>query len=567
VLSGIRWPGALLAALMLGRGGAVTPAAGERAPFRFVNVSEQAGLTRVLLAGRPDKDHLLDSAGSGAAFLDYDRDGRLDIYLVNGWRLEGSRIVERGQHALYRGLPDGTFRDVTVEAGVGGEEHWGSGAFVADYDADGLPDILVTNFGPNVLYRNLGNGRFENVARAAGIEAPGWNTGAAFFDADADGDLDLYIAAYIETTEQQVLDAKRTLSWKGVELVAAGPFGMKGAPDHFFRNEGGRFVDATAAAGLEDRALAFGFAVRALDADDDGDVDLYVANDSDANYLYRNEGRGVFKEVATWAGCALDEKGAAQAGMGLAIGDITNDGVLDLFVTNFAEDFSTLYAGAGDGLFDDVARASGIGPMTYRPLSWGAAATDLDNDADLDLVVVNGNIYPQIDRHPEFVGTYAQRMLLAENRGPGAAPLFRDATAGAGPGFEQVRSSRGLATGDYDNDGDVDLLVTNLDGPPSLLRNDSPGGSWLIVALEGANGEPNPIGAVVTVRAGGRSQQRDVAAGDSYMSTHDPRPHFGLGTAEMVEQVDVEWPDGTRTVRKDVTANQILKITYVAAVP
>ena len=565
MLSGIRWLGALLAALMLGRGGALTPAAGERAPFRFVNVSDQAGLTRVLLAGRPDKDHLLDSAGSGAAFLDYDRDGRLDIYLVNGWRLEGSRIVERGQHALYRGLPDGTFRDVTVEAGVGGEGHWGSGAFVADYDADGLPDILVTNFGPNVLYRNLGNGRFENVARAAGIETPGWNTGAAFFDADADGDLDLYIAAYIETTEQQVLDAKRTLSWKGVELVAAGPFGMKGAPDHFFRNEGGRFVDVTAAAGLEDRALAFGFAVRALDADDDGDVDLYVANDSDANYLYRNEGRGAFKEVATWAGCALDEKGAAQAGMGLATGDITNDGVLDLFVTNFAEDFSTLYAGAGDGLFDDVSRASGIGPMTYRPLSWGAAASDLDNDADLDLVVVNGNIYPQIDRHPEFVGTYAQRMLLAENRGPGAAPLFRDATGDAGPGFEQVRSSRGLAAGDYDNDGDVDLLVTNLDGPPSLLRNDSLGGSWLIVALEGADGEPNPIGAVVTVRAAGRTQRRDVAAGDSYMSTHDPRPHFGLGTAETVEHVDVQWPDGTRTVRKDVRAKQILTIKYVAA--
>jgi hypothetical protein len=525
-----------------------------------VNVSEPAGLTRVLLAGRPDKDHLLDSAGSGAAFLDYDRDGRLDIYLVNGWRLEGSRIAERGRNALYHGQPDGTFRDVTDEAGVGGEGHWGSGAFVADYDADGWPDILVTNFGPNVLYRNLGNGKFENVAAAAGIEAPGWNTGAAFFDADGDGDLDLFIAGYIEASMEQVLAARRTLSWKGVEMVAFGPFGLKGAPDHFFRNEGGRFVDATAAAGLEDRALAFGFAVRALDVDDDGDVDLYVANDSDANYLYRNEGRGVFKDVAAWAGCGLDEKGAAQAGMGLAAGDLTNDGILDLFVTNFAEDFSTLYAGLGDGLFDDASRPSGIGPLTYTSLSWGTAAADLDNDADLDLVVVNGHIYPQVDRHPEHGATYAQRRLLAENRGARASPLFRDVTGTAGPGFAETSSGRGLAAGDYDNDGDLDLLITNLDGPPSLLRNDSAAGSWLIVSLTGARGEPNPIGTIVTVQAGGRTQRRDVASGDSFMSTHDPRPHFGLGQAEVVEQVDVRWPDGSHTLVKDVKARQVLKI-------
>ena len=532
-----------------------TPAA-----FRFLDVASSAGLTRVLLAGRPDKDHLLDSAGAGAAFLDYDRDGRLDIYLVNGWRLDGSRIVERGRNALYRGLPDGTFRDVTDEAGVAGEGHWGAGAFVADYDSDGWPDIFVTNFGPNVLYRNLGHGRFENVARQTGVEAPGWNTGAAFFDADGDGDLDLYVAAYIEATIDQVLQAKRTLSWKGVELVAFGPFGLKGAPDHFFRNDGGRFVDATAEAGLEDKALGFGFAVRAVDADEDGDLDLYVANDSDANYLYRNEGRGTFKEVGTWAGCALDEKGAAQAGMGVAAADITGDGIVDLFVTNFAEDFSTLYAGLGAGSFEDVSRASGIGPMTYRPLSWGTLASDLDNDTDLDLVVVNGHIYPQIDRHPEFVGTYAQRLLLAENLGRHASPLFRDASAVAGPPFEALRSGRGLAAGDYDNDGDLDLLVTNLDAPPSLLRNDSTTGSWLTVALEGAHGEPNPIGALVTLVAGGRTQHRDVASGDSYMSTHDPRLHFGLGSATKAERVDVRWPDGSHTVLENVAAGQILRV-------
>ncbi len=529
--------------------------------FRFVNVAPQAGLTRVLLAGRPEKDHLLDSAGAGAAFLDYDRDGRLDVFLPNGWRLDGSRVAERGRHALYRGLPDGTFRDVTDEAGLAGDGQWGAGAFAADYDGDGWPDVLVTGFGPNRLYRNLGNGRFAEKAREAGVESPGWNTGAAFFDADGDGDLDLYVAAYVDCSLQDVLDARRTLSWRGLEQVAMGPFGLKGAPDHFFRNEGGgRFVDATAEAGLQDKALAFGFAVRAADVDADGDLDLYVANDSDPNYLYRNEGGGRFKEVGVWSGCALDENGAAQAGMGLAAGDATGDGVLDLVVTNFSEDFSTLYRGLGGGLFEDVSRASGVGPATRRWLSWGTALADLDNDGDLDLVVANGHIYPQVDRHPEVVGRYVQRNLLLENRGPGASPQFADATAEAGPGFEELLSSRGLAVGDYDDDGDLDLLVTNLDAPPSLLRNESRGGAWLTVVCEGPHGEPGPVGTTVTVRAGGRTQQRDIAAGDSFLSTHDPRPHFGLGAAERVDEVDVRWPDGSHSVRRNVPARQFLRV-------
>jgi len=533
----------------------------EKPHFHFVDVAAEAGLTRPLLSGRPDKDHLLDSAGAGAAFLDYDRDGRLDIYLVNGWRLDGSTIVEKGRNALYRGMPDGTFRDVTEEAGVGGEGAWGSGAFVADYDADGWPDILVTTFGANILYRNDGHGHFTNVAKDAGIEAPGWNTGAAFFDADGDGDLDLYIASYIDAKMDDVLNAKRTLSWKGVEMVAFGPFGLKGAPDHFFRNDGhGRFTDATEEAGLTDRALGFGFAVRAVDIDGDGDMDLYVANDSDPNYLYRNEGKGVFKEIGTWAGCALDEKGAAQASMGVAIGDVTNDGVLDIFVTNFAEDFSTLYAGQPGGVFEDVSRETGIGPLTFKALSWGTAFADLDNDGDLDLVVNNGHIYPQADRHPDFGQAYAQKNLLAENLGKGAVPLFRDATSQAGPGFASVASHRGLAVGDFDNDGDLDLLVTRLDGPPLLLRNDSTSGSWLTVVAEGAKGELSPIGTSVTVTAGGRTEWRDIASGDSYMSTHDPRPHFGLGAVETVDIVDVRWPDGTHTVLKGVKARQMLKV-------
>jgi hypothetical protein len=560
------WPGAVLAAATLVAAGP-EPRAADRPHVRFVDVHEQAGLTRVLLAGRPGKDHLLDSAGAGAAWIDYDRDGRLDLYLPNGWKLDGSTIVEKGRHALYRGLPGGRFEDVTDAAGVAGEGRWAQGAYVADYDDDGWPDIFVTNFGPNVLYRNKGDGTFENVAARVGLESPGWNTGASFFDADRDGDLDVFVAGYIAVSEQDVLQATRTLPWKGVEMVAFGPFGLKGAPDRYFRNDGGHFVEATAQAGLVDKALAFGFATRAGDMDGDGSVDLFVANDSDPNYLYRNDGKGVFRDVATWAGCAFDEKGSAQASMGVAWGDVTGDGLFDLFVTNFAMDFSTLYGALPGGLYDDVSRATGIGPMTFKNMGWGTAFVDLDNDADLDIVVAQGHIYPQIDAHQEFEGAYAQRNLLAENLGAGASPLFRDVTAEAGPGFEALRSSRAVAAGDYDNDGDVDLAISNLDAPPTLLRNDSAGGSWLTVSAIGRTGLPGPIGTVVTVKAGGRTQVRDIAAGDSYLSTHDPRPHFGLGTATTADEVTVRWPDGTASAMRGVPTRQILTVRQPSAPP
>ncbi|PYS93568.1 MAG: hypothetical protein DMF50_13365 [Acidobacteria bacterium] len=539
-----------------------TPApAGTSPRFRFVDVAASSGLTRILRAGRPGKDHLLDSAGAGAAFLDYDGDGRLDVYLVNGWLLRGSNVMERGRNALYHGRPDGTFEDVTDRAGAGGEGRWGAGVAVADYDADGRPDILVTDFGPNLLYRNRGDGTFENVAPRLGLEDPGWNTGAAFFDADGDGDLDLYVASYIDCSLEDVLKAQRTLDWKGLEKVAFGPFGLTGAPDHFFRSEGGkRFTDATVAAGLQDRALGYGFGVRAADFDGDGDQDLYVANDSDANYLYRNEGDGTFKEVGVWSGCALDANGRTQASMGIAVGDAFGDGLLDLFTTNFAEDYSTLYRALGGGLFEDASEESGVGRITFLPMSWGTAFADLDNDGDLDLVVANGHIYPQVDAHPGVAGTYRQRNLLIENAGPAARPPFRDATAEAGPGFQVVESSRGLAVGDYDNDGDLDILITNLDAPPTLLRNDNPGGSWLTVVCEIPGGPSPPLGTTVTVKAGGRTQRRDIASGDSYLSSHDPRPHFGLGAAGTVDEVDVRWPDGTHTIRRAVPARRFLTI-------
>jgi hypothetical protein len=527
------------------------------AGFRFVDVAAEAGLDRVVLAGRPGKDHLLDSAGTGAAWLDFDRDGWIDAYIVNGWKLDGESIVERGRNALYRNRGDGTFEDVTDRAGVTGEGHWGSGVAVADYDGDGWPDLLVTNFGPNLLYRNRGDGTFENVAAAMGIEAPGWNTGAAFLDADGDGDLDLYVATYIDQSIDDVLAAQRTLDWKGLEKVALGPFGLPGAVDVFFVNEGGRYREATREAGLVDLGEGFGFAVRAADLDHDGDVDIYVANDSDPNYFYRNEGDGTFREVGLWSGTALDGNGAAQAGMGVAVGDADNDGFLDIVVTNFSEDFSTMYRGDGGGFFDDVSSATGVGESTYASLSWGTTLADLDNDGDQDLVIANGHIYPQVDTHPEFELTYAQRNQLLENDGTGQ---FRDVTDRAGPGFAQLRSSRGLAAGDYDNDGDLDLLVTHLDEPPSLLRNDSGGGAWLAVALEAPPGDGTVIGAEVRLRIGDRTLIRDRASGGSFLSVHDPRLHFGLGQATRIDALVVRWPDGNRTELRDLGVDQLITV-------
>jgi hypothetical protein len=533
--------------------------------FAFVDVAAEAGIRRVVHAGRPAKDHLLDSAGNGVAWLDYDRDGRLDAYIVNAWKMEGSRIVARGRNALYRGRGDGTFVDVTDEAGVAGEERWGAGVTVADYDDDGWMDLLVTAFGPNVLYRNRGDGTFENVARQAGIEAPAWNTGAAFLDADGDRDLDLYVARYIDCTLEEVLAARPGLSWKGVATVAEGPFGLVGGADRFFLSDGkGRFEEATDAAGLQDKGLGYGFGVAAVDLNGDGRLDIYVANDSDPNYFYRSEGNGRFREVGLWSGNAVDRDGAAQAGMGIAMGDADGDGHVDLVVTNFAEDFTTLYRGDGKGFFEDVSESSGVGGATFLSLSWGTALADLDNDADLDLVIANGHIYPQADEHPEFGLAYRQRNLLLENLGDGR---FADVTLEAGPGFRIEESSRGLAAGDYDDDGDLDLLISNLDAPPTLLRNDSAVGNSLTVALEVPPGGGTAIGARVVVELEGRTLARMVTSGGSFLSTHDPRLHFGLGTARAARLVRVVWPDGSVTERSGVPAGRILTVRKPDAPP
>jgi enediyne biosynthesis protein E4 len=493
--------------------------------------------------GGPTKDHILESAGSGVALLDYDDDGRLDVYLVTAAEITRARERVPHRNALYRNLGGWKFEDVSQKAGVDAAA-WGGGVCAGDFDNDAHLDLYVTNWGPNFLFRNRGDGTFEEVAGLAGVEAGGWSTGCTFFDADADGDLDLYVARYVGTTWDAVVRAQRTLVWRNGPRIMVGPAGLPGESDFFFENLGnGRFKEATDAHGLSDPAQAYGFGVVATDYDDDSFVDLFVANDSNPNFLYRNLGTGRFESVGLHAGVAVNGEARAQAGMGVDAGDYDGDSRMDLVLTAFAHDRNTLYRNVDGRQFEDVSVAAGLAGPTFVRMGWGTVFFDADLDGRLDLFFANGHIFSDVDDYPQLAETYRQKNQLLINTGSG----FRDVSDGAGGGLQISKVSRGLAVGDLDNDGDLDLLASNMDDEPTLLENrQRTKHHWIALRVVAPAGNRFAIGAKVTIEAGAGRQMREIRSGGSYLSQSDLRTYFGLGDYAGPVAVEVRMPGGSR---------------------
>ena len=523
--------------------------------IRFVDRSRASGLELVTWSGSAEKPHILESTGNGILVLDYDGDGWQDLYLVASFRLPFDAGAAGERSALYRNLGDGTFVDASERAGVGARVY-GQGGCVGDVDGDGRPDLYVTVFGPNLLYRNLGDGTFAEIGRELGVDDPGWGIGCAFLDGDGDGDQDLFVANYIAATWDEVAAARRTRMWRGKVAVMDGPRGLPEAANAYYVNEGaGGFRVGTEAAGLAAGGMGYSMGVASLDSDGDGDPDLYVANDSTPNRLYRNSGRGVFEEAGVWTGSAYNADGRMQGSMGVGVGDYDGDGRLDLAVTNFAHDHYALYRNLGDGLFADDSHAAGVAVPTYAPLGWAAVFLDADLDGDEDLFFANGHIYPQVDDDPALGESYRQPNQLLANEG-GA---FRDLGAEAGEALSRRASSRGAVAVDLENDGDLDLVVSNQDERPQVLANESPGrGRWLLLDLD--RGGRQTLGARVEVTAGGARQIRERTSGGGYASQNDPRLHFGLGGAARADAIRVRWPGGGRTTFRDLPAERVISL-------
>ncbi len=527
----------------------------ERAAVRFVNEAAAVGVVLRNVSGTPAKRSIVESTGAGACFLDYDLDGDLDLFLVNGATLETAGPDNPASDALYENDGRNGFLDVTESAGVG-DRGWGGGCAVADYDNDGDPDLYLTHYGADALYRNEDGGTFREVATQVGVTDPRWSLGAVFFDADRDGDLDLYVANYLEFDAEEPGTLTRRCHWKGGEVMC-GPRGFTGQADVYYRNNGdGTFDDASADAGLGGDAL-YGMGAVAGDLDGDGHTDLFVASDSQENLLWVNDGTGRFRDQALAAGLAFSGDGREQAGMGADLGDYDGDGDEDLFVTNFSDDYHTLYRNDGDLLFTDVSGAAGLDPVTRPSLGWAGNFLDYDNDGDLDLFVAGGHVYPEVDT-VDPATSYRQRNLLLENDGSGR---FREVGDSSGAGLAETHVGRGAAFGDYDDDGDLDIVVVNDNEPPSLLRNDGGNGlHWIKLRLRGTRSNRDGIGARLRLAAGELVQFREVRQGGGYLSSHDPRLHFGLGGQTLVERLEIEWPSGTKQIATDLPARHLVTI-------
>jgi hypothetical protein len=525
----------------------------------FADVGHRAGITLQIVSGDPkEKKYLIESIGGGLAVIDYDNDGWMDLYVANGSTIERAR---RGQPppraALYRNNRDGTFTDVTEAAGLA-NPHWGKGAIAADLNGDGLQDLYLVNFGPNVLYLNCGDGTFRDVTGQAGVGDPHWSAAAAAADYDKDGDLDLFVVNYLDYDLNHLPSEGKFCSYQNMP-VACGPRGLQGARDTLYRNNGdGTFTDVSVETGVADPQRCYGLAAAWGDYDNDGDLDLFVANDNTPNQLYRNNGDGSFTDVAVEANVAFSEDGREQSSMGVEFEDLGNDGWLDLMVTNFSDDYNTLYRNSGKGYFLDDSHRAGLVTDSWRDLSWGVGFFDFNNDGWKDIFVANGHIYPQVDRAP-LNTSYRQKNKLYLNTG---MAKLQSVGPRAGSGLDGAKSFRGAAFADFNNDGQMDVAVGALDEPPSLLMNRGEGANhWLTVNLAGAGKNRFGIGARVTVKTGGRVQIREVKAGGSYASSNDPRQHFGLGTTRTVDEVTVSWPSGTVSRLERVEADRVLTVT------
>ena len=537
----------------------------------FLNVARESGLNaKTIFGGEHKNKYLLETTGCGVAFYDYDNDDWLDIFLVNGWRLEGFPKGQEPISHLFNNNRDGTFTDVTAKSGIL-HYGWGQGVCVGDYDNDGFDDIYIASFGKNVLYHNNGNGTFTDVTEKAGVGTNGkrWNTGCAFVDYDRDGHLDLFVANYIDLDLATApLPESGPCNYKGV-LVACGPPGLIGGKNILFHNNGdGTFTDVSERAGIFQANGTFGLGVLTADFNNDGWPDIYVANDSTASALYQNKKNGTFSDVAMEAGCALSADGKPQAGMGVSAADYDLDGNLDIVKTNFAGDTPSLYHGIGGGNFEDATFPAGLGKHTQY-LGWGCGFFDMDNDGWPDILICNGHVYPEVEQLRTEAG-YAQQKILYRNLRNGH---FEDVSKQGGAGILVPVASRGAAFGDFDNDGDIDVVVNTNNDFPQLLRCDSRlENNWLKIKTIGTKSNRSGIGARLRCvthppgEAKPHQQIDEVRSGGSYISQNDLRVHFGLGKAEKVELLEIRWPSGAVETLKDVKPNQLIVVKEGAGI-